>query len=414
MLNINVSNPKTLEAAIRSVSKFADTRSDNTMATQQIMVQSIDNGLRLTATDLYTSVELAVNSSEVVSEGEFCIPAKNLQKIGEIAKDQSAISLEQTENGVTLSLSDAPTFGARFQVEPTDEFPMLPETDPKAHWIELDAGQVAILKSLTKYASADGYRVGYDAVQFAMHLGTLYAYCTNGTTVAYAELGRTADIPNFAIPVEAVTKALQVTNTPELKKSAWRLTLPTDESDVVTIQIQDTAVKVKSGDSVDLTDWILKHQTHNGDNDDYIAFEPKALTNGLKKVSKLFIRDRRVNNVLVIEGNQDGNITMTAKPVKSNGYATLPEYAADMQAEYVHEFTFPEAECLTGVNSFRILVDARKFESMVRDLAVLKPNSIGVQSKYGIPDSDGEARYDALVVSGTDLPLGFITMPAKL
>ena len=413
MLNINVSDPKTLEAAIRSVSKFADTRHDNRLeATQQIMVQTINNGMRLTATDLHTSVELAVNSSDVVSEGEFCIPAKNLLKLGEIAKDQPAISLVETENGVNLSLSDAPTFGARFQVEPTDEFPMLPETDPKAHWIEFDPKHIATIKSLTKYASADRYRVGFDAVQFAMHDDTLYAYCTDGKTLAYAKLGRTR-IPNFAVPVEAVKKALQVGNTPELKKSAWRVTLPTDESDVVTIQIQDTAVKVKSGDSVDLTGWIMKHKTHNGDNDDYITFEPKALLNGLKKVSKLYIRDARFTNVVIIDG-KDGNITMTAKPVKNNGYATLPEYAADMQAEYVHEFTFPEAECLTGVNSFRILVDARKFESMVRDLAVSKPNAIGVQSKYGIPDSDGEARYDAVVVSGTDLPLGFITMPAKL
>ena len=100
--------------------------------------------------------------------------------------------------------------------------------------------------------------------------------------------------------------------------------------------------------------------------------------------------------------------------MKSKGYATLPEYAADMAAEYIHEFSDAEAEFVTDAKDFRILVDARKFESMVRDLAVSKPKFIGVQSHYGIPDGDGDARYDALVVNGTDLPLGFITTPAKL
>ena len=114
MLSVNVSNPKALQAAILSAYKFADTQPHNSMPTCQIMVQTADNGLRLTATDLYTSVEFGVNSSDVIEAGEFCIPAKNLKNLGEIIADQSAISLEQTENGVELSLFDAPNFGARF------------------------------------------------------------------------------------------------------------------------------------------------------------------------------------------------------------------------------------------------------------------------------------------------------------
>ena len=93
-------------------------------------------------------------------------------------------------------------------------------------------------------------------------------------------------IPNFAIPVEAVKKAFQVTNTPELKKSAWRVTLPSEDCGVLSIQIKDTSVKVRAGDAIDLTGWILKHVGYFGENDDYLAFDPKALTNGLKKVSK--------------------------------------------------------------------------------------------------------------------------------
>ena len=412
MLSVNVSNPKALEAAIKSVFKFADIRRDNRLeSTQQIMVQTADKGLRLTATDLYTSVEFAVNSSDVFSEGEFCIKATNLEKMGEIVKDQSAICLEQTENGVDLTLFDAPGFGATFEVSETDEFPMSAEVDPKAHWIEFDPEHIALVKVLAKYASAEKYRVGYDAIQFALADDTLYAYVTDGNIVVYAKLGRT-QIPNFAIPVEAIKKALQVTNTPELKKSGWRVTLPSEEAEVVSIQIRDTAVKVRAGDALDLTDWILKHITYNGADDDCLIFDPKALTNGLKKVSKLFSKEKRVENIAVIEGNQDGNITMTAKAMRGSYH--FNRTAVDLEAEYIHHFTEFEAECVTSANHFQINVDGRKFQSLVKDLSVSKPKSISVQAKYAVRDNEDTPNQDTIIVTATNQPLGFIVVSKEL
>ena len=405
MLKINVSNPKSLDAAIRSVIKFADKSPHNSLPTQNIMVQSLSNGLRLTATDLYTSVEYAVNSSEVKGEGEFCIKAQNLLRLGEIVKDQSAIGLEQTEKGVNLTLVNAPLFRAKFDVSPTDEFPMTAEPEAEASIVELAAEQVKIVKAVSKYASMEKYRVGYDSVQFAVHLGTLYAYTTDGKFIAYATLGKCAEMPSFAIPVDRLKKAFQIANTPDLKKSGWLITVPSEINEVVSIGIQETAVKFRAGEVFDGLKFIMNHQSHDPENDDYLAFEPKPLTDGLKKVAKLFIKDRRITNVLVIEGDQDGRITMTTKPVRKFGYSHLSEYAADMQAEYVH--TFSESEVLNPTRrDFRILVDAVKFQNMVKDLAISKPNFINVVSKG--------AMNDAIVISGTLLDLGFIAMPAKL
>ena len=405
MLSVNVSNPKALQTAINAVVKFADTHNHNTMPTQNIMVQTADNGLRLTATDLYTSVEFGVNSSDVIEAGEFCIPAKNLKNLGEIIKDDSAVFLEQTENGLELSLFDVPTFGATLKVSETDEFPMLANPDPKAHWIEFDAEHIATLKALAKYAATDNHRVGYDALQFAMHDDTLLAYTTDGESLAYAKLGRTR-IPNFAIPVEAMKQALQVANTPELKKAAWRVTLPAEDSDVMTIQIADTAVKFRAADSVDLTDWIMERLTYHNDNNDYLTFQPKALTDGLKKVSKLFSKERKNLNVVVIEGNQDGNITMTAEVYNKSLYTYYP---VKMDAEYIHYFTETEAKVVTGANHFRICVDGKKFVNMVKDLSVSKPKFIQVAALYAVEESEVAPNSDVVVVSGTDLPLGFIT-----
>ena len=405
MLKINVSNPKAFDAAIRSVTKFSDLHGKfGTEITQSVMVESLSNELRLTATDLYTSVEYAVNSSEIKGEGEFCIKAKNLLALGEIIKDQSAIGFEQTENGVNLTLADAPRFSAKFDVLPTDEFPNLAEPETEAYCVGLTAEQVKILKAVTKYASAEKYRGGYDAVQFAVHLGTLYAYATDGTFIAYATLGKCADMPSFAIPVDRLKKAFQVANTPDLKKSGWLITVPSEDNEVIAIKIQETAVKFRAGEVFDGLKFIINHLSHDAENDDYLAFEPKPLTDGLKKVSKLFIRDKRVTNVLVIEG-KDSRITMTPKPVKKFGYSHLSEHAADMQAEYVH--TFSNTEVLNPTHrDFRVLVDAVKFQNMVKDLAISRPNFINVQCKREM--------NDAMVINGTLLDIGFLAMPAKL
>ena len=415
MLNVNVSNPKAFDAAIRLAAKFADTsRYNHLEATQQIMVQTADKGLRLTATDLNTSIEFAVNSSDVIADGEFCILAKNLVALGSLIKAESSITLEQTEKGVNLSLHDSPTFGATFEVKATDEFPMLPETDPKAHWIELNAEHITMVKAISKYAVIGRYRHGFDAVQFARQGESLYVYATDGTTVAFAKLGRTSELPNFAIPVEAVKKALQIANTPDLKKSRWRITLPTEDREVVTLQIQETAVKVRAGDALDLTEWIQRRVTHYTEADNYLAFDPKALTSGLKKVSKLFMKDKKFTDVLIIESDADGKVTMTTKPKKA-GYGTpTGQEQQAMQSEYVHEFSPSEVRCTTGVRPFRIRVDARKFQEMVKALVVSKPKYISVMAKYGVLDVDGEPAHDAVLVSGTELPLSFVTMPVEL
>ena len=404
MLNLNVSDPKSLERAIRSVSKFADTRRDNRLeATQHIMVQSTHNGLRLTATDLMTAVELSVNSSEVISEGEFCIKAENFLKLGTIVKDQSAIGLQATETGVNLTIADAPTFVAKFKTTETGEFPMLPEPDPEAHWIELNPERVAIVKALMKYAeNKERTRVGFDAVQFAMHLGSLYAYTTNGKIIAYAELGKTADIEDFALPVDALKKTFQVASAPDLKKSEWRLTLPTEENNIVRIQIAETSVKFRAGEMNAMMGWITEHQTH-ALTDDSLSFDPKALTDGLKKVSKLFIKEARFDNVLILDCT-NGNITMTAKPVKKYGASTYANDAAAMDTEYLHRFT--EAEAINPSHGdFRIQMDGVKFQSLVKDLAVSKPNQIHVRLKHSDPD--------VIIVTGTKLPLGFFVVPVK-
>ena len=75
----------------------------------------------------------------------------------------------------------------------------------------------------------------------------------------YTRIGQVDTDTDFAIPLQAIKNALQVTNTPDLRKSDWRLTIPEEDGDVISIEIQGTVVKSRSADAVDLTDYIQDH-----------------------------------------------------------------------------------------------------------------------------------------------------------
>ena len=413
MLRVNLGDPKAMETAIRSVSKFATSDRVGLDCTSWVHVESIDNGVKLTATDLLTSVEYAVNSSEVIQDGEFCIKSKNLLGLSKLIKDQSGASLEQTEKGVSVSLGDAPTFGATFHTEPIDEFPMLPETNPDAKSMTLTANQVSEIKALAKYASTDHFRNGLNALQFATHDGMLHAYATDGAKIAYTRIGKVDTDTHFAIPLQAIKQALQVANTPELKKSDWTLTIPDSDGDVIAIAILGTVVKSRSADAVDLTDYIQSHEVYEGDADDHIIFDPKALASGFKKVSKLFIKDKRFTNVLMIEGRGD-RITMTAKPVNDSNRLHDPQQARDMATEYVHVFDAAEAKNLTGNHNFHIRMDANTFDNFRKDLMATKPERIHLQAKYGMPDGQDNPTHDPLMMIVPNSELTFIATSTTL
>ena len=375
-------------------------------------MKTIENGLCLTATDLEVAVSYALNSCEITGDGEFLMNRKTLMSLAGLAKAEADAHLTQTESGVALGFTESPNFKATFFTPiAVDEFPMLPESDPEANWIEFDAEHIQSIKAVAKYAETkERYRVGYDAVQFGTHdTDWLYAYTTDGDAVAYTKLGRTL-IPNFAIRHDAVKKALQIANTPDLKKSQWRVTLPSEEREVLSIEIEKTAVTVRAGDTLDLTEWLQKHIGYFGATDDLIAFQPKALVDGMKKVSKLFVKEARVENIVIIEGDADGNITMTAKAIKG----TYTKSKVNMPASYTHAFSDTESDFVSEAKPFRIQVDGKKFQNMVRDLAASKPEKITVHALYGDKADDNAPNQDAVVVSEPDATLGFILHPKKL
>ena len=411
MLKVQIRDTKSFDTAVKAVAKFSPGNASLAIL-ENIHVKSIENGLSLTATDLEVAVSYALNSCEITGDGEFLMNRKTLMSLAGLAKAESDANLTQTEAGVALGFTASPNFKATFFTPiAVDEFPMLPESDPEANWIEFDPEHIQSIKAVAKYAETkERYRVGYDAVQFGTHGDDwLYAYTTDGDAVAFAKLGRTL-IPNFAIRHDAVKKALQIANTPDLKKSGWRVTLPTEDREVLSIQIEKTAVSVRAGDTLNLTNWLQKHIGYFGADDNLIAFDPKALTDGMKKVSKLFVKEARVENIVVIEGDADGKITMTAKALKG----TYTKSKVNMPASYTHAFSDTEIESVTEAKPFRIQVDGKKFQNVVKDLAASKAEKVTVHAIYGDKADDDAPNQDAVVVSEPDAKIGFILSPKKL
>ena len=97
---------------------------------------------------------------------------------------------------------------------------------------------------------------------------------------------------------------------------------------------------------------------------------------------------------------------MTAEVYNQYSYNYYP---VEMDAEYIHDFTETEARRVLGNGDFRIVVDGKNFQSMVKDLAVSKPKFIQVAVKYGVEESEVAPNSDTVVVSGMDTPLGLIT-----
>ena len=181
---------------------------------------------------------------------------------------------------------------------------------------------------------------------------------------------------------------------------------------MISIEIQGTVVKSRSADAVDLTDYIQDHEVYEGAADDHITFDPKALTSGFKKVSSIFVKDKRFTNVLIIEGRGD-RITMTAKPVNDSNRFHDQQQARDMDTEYVHAFDASEAQNRTG-NNFHIRMDANTFDNFRKDLMATKPNQIHLRAKYGMPDGQDNPTHDPIMMRVPNSELAFIATPTKL
>ena len=223
MLKVQIKDTRSFDTAIRAVAKFSDKTRSTLPILANIHIKSIENGLRLTATDLDTAVSYALNSCEVSGDGEFLINVENLLGISKLAKEQVDANLTQTDSGVEVTFSDAETFKAIYYTPfAVDEFPALRTDQDVQHRFTLTADQVKQLKEVAKYVSKDKYRYGMDSLQFKSSDGVLTAYACDANSLASVQLQETADDIEFSIPMYCLRKAFQVASG-DLAKTDWQI-----------------------------------------------------------------------------------------------------------------------------------------------------------------------------------------------
>lgn len=411
MLNVQVNNPRTLDTAIRAVAKFADTSKTALDVTQQIHIETIDNGLRLTATNLTESVSYAMNTSQVHEAGDFCINAKNLLGLAKLVKGQEPVTLAQTEKGVDVRFSDAPNFRATYCTLPTGDFPALRSDFSDATMeFTLTPENVKALKTVIKYTRNDAYRMGLDCVQFHTQDGVLTAMGCNGNELAYTHIGETDDTISVAIPADTLKKAFQVA-TGELGKSDWTLRFVPYESvetnfDVLAIDIDNTRIISHAGEfAANVFEVTGKMESET---DTVISLDYKALAKSLKPLTKVFSKDKTATNLLTLHF-EGGATTLTAQCYKDGGHWNEEKqryfHVTELDDELVH--TFKAHEAIPSAPT-TLHLNPKAFAEQVKSFAKSKPERITIAHRKQYVNMNGDPAAPPIVISVDGAPVTYI------
>ena len=206
MLNVQINNPRTLDPVIRSVARFAG---GSLPAAQSVFIDTVGNSdiLRLTATDLSSTVSYQFLTDAVNEHGAVCVNAKNLSQLAKLAKlsADEGLTLSETEKGLQVSFSES-TFSATFKTADPDEFPAHPDNITGIS-VTLTPAMLKAVKSVAKSASTQSVRPDYQCVHFTTIDGNqLHTGATDGNIITGEVLGETETDIDFAIPVDTLKK----------------------------------------------------------------------------------------------------------------------------------------------------------------------------------------------------------------
>ena len=410
MLNIQISDTKSFDRAVRAVAKFAPP-SASLPILENIHLQTIENGLSLTATDLEVAVSYALNSSVIDGDGEFLINAKTLVSLAGLAKAETDAKLMQTSSGIDLEFSDAPTFKAHFYTPiAVDEFPMLPTDSDTAQHVTLTPDAVKILKSVAKYVSKDQYRMGMDSVQFKSHNGWLYIYACDSANIASAELHATDTEIEFSVPIYCLRKAFQVASG-DLAKTDWNISVANDDSKALAfIDIGKTRVSTRCGETTpqvfefisELREKRLEH---------LISIKTEPLAAAMKKLTKVFEKGKNGKANLLTLQRRDGQATLTAQAFQASSQTI--RYADTFKLLNEMSHTFDASENIGMGADTHIALNADLVPDMLKVLTAYKPKSVSF--KWDTPemtDAGVNGAVPVKILIGTGIGIEYISQSA--
>src|SRR5258706_13913128 len=167
---------------IQTVQSAISTR--NTLPVLGNILFQVDQGLRLSATDLEVGVRTWVKA-DVLEKGAITIPAKILSDFLKTLEDDKEITLEVLENNKVLIKSGRDKLNVTGL--PKNDYPVLPEFDEGKAVAISKATLKEIVKKTIFAASTDETRYVLNGIHVITEAGKATAVATDGRRLAYIE-----------------------------------------------------------------------------------------------------------------------------------------------------------------------------------------------------------------------------------
>ncbi len=153
-----------------------------------VLLETVDGGLRLAATDLYLAVSGRIEAT-VQKKGSVALGARDLLERVKMMPE-GEITIEVSDGAATTLRAAGSARRYTLHGVPGEEFPTLPEPESGAEWLELDVSIVSRLIAATQFSiSTDETRLHLSSALFEWDGDRVRMVSTDGHRLSKMELG---------------------------------------------------------------------------------------------------------------------------------------------------------------------------------------------------------------------------------
>ncbi len=153
-----------------------------------VLLETVDGGLRLAATDLYLAVSGRIEAT-VQRKGSVALGARDLFERVKMMPD-GEVALDVTDGAATTIRATGSARRYTVHGVPGAEFPSLPEPEASAEWLDLDVSIVSRLIAATQFSiSTDETRLHLSSALFEWDGDRVRMVSTDGHRLSKMELG---------------------------------------------------------------------------------------------------------------------------------------------------------------------------------------------------------------------------------
>lgn len=206
-MNISIERKIFIES-VHKVARFAERKSATLPALSSILIIAADDGIKMRATNLETSIDLKLQG-ECISNGVVAIPATVLQQIAGSLTSEGKITLEHTGDIAHLTSG---TNKSAIKTVPYDDFPSISFPENKKNKINLSGILLRnLFSSIAPCASSSTVRPELASVYFSIEGGTLTVVATDSFRLAEKKipLNNNGTQGKFLIPAKNTLEIAQ-------------------------------------------------------------------------------------------------------------------------------------------------------------------------------------------------------------